>query len=292
MRKRLEGVPSRYPTGDTTVGDTTVGEATLRKPIEATMTRAADDGGRTELVMTASGAGAPGLVMGTMGRSYQGPPGAETTTEIPVLRPPRGGPRRRSPVELADGTVWYPGVSRRLSAPFALRALVWILAFFLLLGLAGLEVERVHPDWLAFLRHADTSATPAAEASATGARTSRASGTGASGIGASGTGASMRLISETALGSTYSVPARSYSVILTFSHPCWTTVASPAGSARYLVRQVLVPADSPRVIPLKASSTVQVAAQAESITVVSGHRRLGVIANPQILTNYNFLPAS
>ena len=203
----------------------------------------------------------------------------ERTAEIPVVRGP--GPLPRPPVELPDGTLWYPGVSRRLPAPFGVRLAVWLLFFVLLVGLAGLAVQRYHPGWLSFLRH--TGAAAPAVSGTTGPTTATGAVAGSKG--------GFRLESTTSAGLNYAVPAPSYSIVITFSHPCWTTVASPAGSSSYLVEQTLTASDSPKVVPVQGSATVNLGAAATSIAVVSGNRTLGTVKAPRTGTNYNFLPA-
>lgn len=73
------------------------------------------------------------------------------TAEIPAVPP-----RRSYGVLLPDGTVWYPDSKRRMPAPWALRMIVWVLALFAALGLAGLLVIITQPSWFTSLRHTVT----------------------------------------------------------------------------------------------------------------------------------------
>lgn len=270
MRKRLGEEPTWYASG----GHRAEGGTT-----ETTMTRGTGEVGRTEL-LTTTRATVTGLAPVAAPRQDDAAASTERTAEIPVVRGP--GPLPRSPVELSDGTLWYPGVSRRLPAPFGLRLAVWLLLFALLVGLGGLAVERYHPDWISFLRYTGAS-TPGATPVPTG---STAAG------GSTGSAAGFRLESVTSAGSNYSVPTSSYSLVITFSHPCWAVVASPAGSSTHLVEQTLTTSESPKVIPVQGSATVDLGAAATSIAVVSGNRTLGTVKAPRAGTNYNFLPTS
>lgn len=80
--------------------------------------------------------------------SVRDPNPSHVTAEIPSVPVQRG-----YGVLLPDGTIWYPGSKRRLPAPLALRVLVWLLFLTLLIGIAALVAERLHPDWFSLLRH-------------------------------------------------------------------------------------------------------------------------------------------
>lgn len=80
--------------------------------------------------------------------SVRDPYPSHVTAEIPSVPVQRG-----YGVLLPDGTIWYPGSKRRLPAPLALRVLVWLLFLILLIGIAALVAERLHPDWFSLLRH-------------------------------------------------------------------------------------------------------------------------------------------
>jgi hypothetical protein len=55
-------------------------------------------------------------------------------------------------VLLPDGSIWYPGSQKRLPAPLPLRVAVWTLAFLVVLAAAGDFIIRDHPAWVDPLR--------------------------------------------------------------------------------------------------------------------------------------------
>lgn len=219
---------------------------------------------------------------GPSATSPAAPVGTEDTAEIPVVR--ATGTRSRPPVELEDGTLWYPGVSRRLPAPFALRLAVWLLFFLLVVGLAGLAVERYHPDWLSIVRNTG----PAAAATSPvggGGPAAQTTSTGAPAVGG------LRLERTTSSASTYAVGASSFTIKLTFDHACWTRIAEPAGSSHYLVEGTLQASDSPKVVKVTTSASVYLGASTKSITIASSGHTLGVVQTPRVGHSYEFVPA-
>ncbi len=211
----------------------------------------------------------------------------ERTAEIPVVDGP--GNRSRHPVELADGTVWYPGVSRRLPAPFLVRLGVWLLFFVLLLGLGGLAVERYHPDWLSFLRRTAPSGPQQSAIGASGTSGGGTTGTRAAGR-TSGTGA-LSLVSSSTTTTTYAVPTSSYRLVVTFPHAAWIEIASPAGSTHYLVAQTYQPSASPVRVRVSGTADVDLGAATTSIAVVSNGRTLGAVDSPSVGHTYRFAPS-
>lgn len=210
--------------------------------------------------------------------------GTETTAEIPVVR--ASGTKSRPPVELEDGTLWYPGVSKRLPAPFGLRLAVWLLFFLLLVGLAGLAVEHYHPDWLSILRKTGpgTVATRAVR-NGGGGQTGTTAATPAAG------GGGLQLVRTGSSSTTYAVSARSYSIVIRFDHACWTRIASPAGSSHYLLQRTLQASESPKTVRVRGSSSVYLGAATKRITIVSAGHTLGVVQTPRVGQNYDFVPA-
>lgn len=258
------------------------------------MRRTAGEVPTTNLFSTAAvrprASGATGPVPGapvTGGLPAGGYGATERTAEIPVVR----ASGTRSPVELADGTVWYPGVSRRLPAPFLVRLGVWLLFFLLLLGLAGLAVERYHPGWLSFLRYTAASGpTIDGGGSPTGTGGSAGAGQGSAATG-NGTGSGLRLVSSGATSSTYAVPASSYKVVLTLTHATWVRIASPAGSTHYVVAQTYQGSASPLTVPLQGSSDVYLGAATTSLAVVVNGRTVGAVQAPAVGHDYRFVPS-
>lgn len=291
MRKRFTDEPGRYPTGSP---DDTATEAFMRRTASET---AAGETVATDLLVTqalrSQAAGMTSRGRGTTSVSgaaaVAGALGAtEATAEIPVVRV--SGARSRPPVELEDGTVWYPGVSRRLPAPFLLRLLVWLLFFAVLLGLAGLAVERWHPGWLSFLRQ--TTAGAPAQAALPGSGGSSSPGGQKGGAGSAGSGAGgLRLVSSNASTSTYSVPAASYHLVVSFPHRTWVRIASPAGSTHYVVAQTYPGSASPLRVSISGSADVYLGASTTSIAVVAGGHTLGTVKAPAVGHYYRFQPA-
>lgn len=216
----------------------------------------------------------------------------EATAEIPVVRVP--GARARPPVELADGSVWYPGVSRRLPAPFLLRLLVWLLFSALLLGLGGLAVDHWHPGWLSFLRRTTAGAPARAALPGGGAPSSGGRpGTGSTGSGSAGSGlGGLRLVSSNASVSTYDLRAASYHLVVSFPRRTWVRIASPAGSTNDVVAQTFPGSASPVRVPITGSAEVYLGATTTSIAVVANGQTVGTVAAPAVGHYYRFEPAS
>lgn len=281
MRKRLPADAARYPSGDGPQGRTT--GTGMRRATEQVQT--------TRLLASAPAMTRPtGVPSRAPGTAFGPAAAADRTAEIPVVtaKAPAGSRRAAAaPIELSDGSVWYPGVSRRLPAPFPIRLIVWLLFLVLLLGLAGLAVERYHPDWIAFLRRTAPSSSPAP---AGGAPASGGPTTGAVATGKAGTGSGLALASTTGSATTYTVPARSYEVVLRFPHDDWVRVTSPAGTSHELLASTLPATDSPRTVQVSGSATVFVGAATTSITIVAGGHELGVVRFPQAGRNYDFVP--
>lgn len=69
------------------------------------------------------------------------------TAEIPAVPV---GPKYG--VLMPDGTIWYPGNRKKLPAPLLLRVLVWALAFLVILAAVGDFIVHTHPAWVNPLR--------------------------------------------------------------------------------------------------------------------------------------------
>lgn len=226
---------------------------------------------------------------------------AETTAEIPAVStsgraPAVGTPARANWAEgtvreqnvsvvLPDGSLWYPGTPKREPAPFVLRLVVWLLFFVLLLGAAGLAVEHVHPNWLAFARN-DSSG--AVVLPGTGGTPSGNAGA-ASGSTVSG---GFHLIRNSKSGATYATGAQHYSLVITFTHPVWTVVASPAGSKNFLLEQTLQPNASPKRVLIDGTASVQLSAATTSIGVIVNNKTVGSVADPAVGSTYIFRPTA
>ena len=200
-------------------------------------------------------------------------PGTTITAELPVVtsaglvRPERG-PR-----------------ARRRSAPYLVRLVVWLLVFVLVCMLAGAAVEHYHPSWLDFLQN-HASAVVAADAAPSRAPAKGGTAPRSTHVPASG----FRLLDEGARGASYVVPARSYSIVVTTSHPCWTQVAEPAGSATLAYAETVQPTASPKAFAVTGSASVVVDAAAESVAVEIRGVTVGTIHLPRLGYTYSFSP--
>jgi hypothetical protein len=120
--------------------------------------------------------------------------------------------------------------------PWILRAALWVTAFLLVVGSAGLAVHHYRPQWLRtiHLEHASHLALPPGSTGATGSTGNTASGstggaTSSSGKGgASNKGAALVSTTQSGPGSaTVSVRAGSYSVVVLAWARCWVQVETP-----------------------------------------------------------------
>jgi hypothetical protein len=106
------------------------------------------------------------------------------------------------------------------------------------------------------------------------------------------TGTHAALVSSTSSAITYSVPASSYSIVVTISHPCWLVVRSPAGGSVPLFAKTIVPTVSPLRVPVSGSSSIMIAARATSLSIVHGSMVLDTVANPRVGIEYTFVPTA
>ena len=209
------------------------------------------------------------------------PLAVSVTAEIPIVPASVAPDRHRG----RDGPASRQGRGRsgRLPAPFTVRAAVWSLVFVLVLALVGLWAIHAHPGWFTFLRNKATRvASPPA-----------ATLPGSSGAPSSSSARHLGLVSTSASSATYAVPAGGYSVVLTLSaaHPCDMKVVSPAGSSTVVFESVVQANESPKAVPLSASASVGLAAQAASLSIESGGKSIETIPTPKILPfHYNFEP--
>lgn len=232
---------------------------------------------------------AAGRSTGAVGMAPGAFEASERTAEIPVVTGATG--RARPPVQLEDGTVWYPGVSRRLPAPFLVRLVVWLLFFLLLLGLGGLAVVRWHPGWLSFVQATVPSGpSTIALGGGSGGQSPTGNRSGSNG-GSTGGASGLHLVSSGANASTYAVPTSSYQVVVTFPNRAWVRIASPAGSTHYVVAETYPSSASPVHVPISGSADVYLGAATTSIAIVAQGHTVGTIATPAVGHDYVFQPA-
>jgi hypothetical protein len=105
-------------------------------------------------------------------------------------------------------------------------------------------------------------------------------------------GSHTELLSVSATTISYSVPMASYSIRLVVAHPCWVVVRSPKDNAAPLVARTILPSSKPFAIAVTGSSSITIAAQAESIAVIAGSRRLDTIVLPRLSVAYTFVSRS
>ena len=211
---------------------------------------------------------------------------ARRRAEVPV---PVGTITAELPVVAGQGLVRPERVARprRRPAPYLLRLVVWLLAFVLACMLAAAGVEHYHPRWFDFLRNRVSPA-----AGAAGAAGAPATGTsGPAGAPGSVAPPSFHLVRAGLHGADYLVPARSYDVVVTTDHPCWTQIAEPAGSATLAYAETVPPSSSPKSFPVTGSASVTVDAAATSISVEIHGATVGTIHGPRLGYGYTFSPA-
>jgi hypothetical protein len=193
---------------------------------------------------------------------------AMTTAEIPaVFSNERAGARQYY------GQAHRANRARREPAPVGLRLLVWLLALVLVVLLVGLVVEKEQPDWLSFLRRTSPSAqvlSPQTPARATAPDTIATPGaSGASAL-------------------SFTVPYRSYEVVLTITAPCYVVEHNPASSPTIAFASTITPAMSPKVFSVTGSSTFVLAAQADSLAIRHADKVLDMIDKPKVGATYTF----
>jgi hypothetical protein len=173
------------------------------------------------------------------------------------------------------GNVTPPGRERgqREPAPFALRVGVLGLCAVWILAIAALTTAHLRPSWVSALRGDFSHATATHSVAA-----------------ASLPVAHFALVSSSPSAVTYAVPVRAYSLALSIDHPCWVVVKSPATAATPLLASTLMPGTA-KAMPITGTASVVVEARANSITISSGTKVLGVIRSPALGVTYTFVPS-
>jgi hypothetical protein len=221
------------------------------------------------------------------------PPGPDTssrpdlfdTVVLPVVQPrplPAPMPRRESQrlvtTDRRQRDSRKPHDDRKPSAPLPLRLGV-VLLFLLFLATSGAFVAlQVHPSSFDALRQsynfpAVTRAGPTRPPVAT-------------------VPTHASLVSTTSSAITYSVPTSTYSIVVTISHPCWLVVRSPAGSSVPVLSKTIEPALSPLTVAVHGTSTILLAAQATSLSIVHGATVLDTVKSPRLAIEYTFVPTA
>ncbi len=231
-----------------------------------------------ESVLGPGGATSSAMSM-TLGLAGAPPPRDATATvavtaEIPIV------PNAPAQV-LPDGSLWVAGTSTRLPAPVLLRQLVWSLVIVLVLAGFGLWVLRYRPSWLAFARQ---EAAPAAATATAGDGTHpHTSGVGRARSGSIG---GFHVLSSTPASAgkittyTYSVGSSAYSVDVATTNRTWVVMRTPSDAPGVPpVFAVEPPGWSHTMTALSGTFFVEVAARGATITVRSGNKVVGTIAD-------------
>ncbi len=200
------------------------------------------------------------------------------TVVLPVV-PPRPRPAANAAREDPHGPrARQLGEHRRRSAPLALRSTV-VLLFLLFLATSGALVAlQVRPSAFDALRQSNVAP------STSQPRIPRPPATTAA--------SQVALVSTTSSAITYSVPASSYSIVVTISHPCWLVVRSPAGNSVPVLEKTVEPALSPLNVPVRGSASIMIEARATSLSIVRGSTVLDTVKDPHLGIEYYFVPTS
>lgn len=193
------------------------------------------------------------------------PPSAAITAEIPAV-----------------GSSWHepgrtPGYRRRtprVPAPLLVRLAVAGLAILVPFAAVGLAVEKLDPSWFASLRNGARPARVAAPV--------RNVALSSGGIHLT-TGGSAPV---------YTVPAASYSFVVSVASPCWTQIRSPAGASSLYVAETILAKDSPKVVSVKGSSSIEFFATPAKLEIRVGKKTVGTVAAPKAGVLYTFRPAT
>jgi hypothetical protein len=86
----------------------------------------------------------------------------------------------------------------------------------------------------------------------------------------------------------YRIPVSSYSISVAVDRPCWIIVRQLVGG-RTLFSTTLQPNVGATAIPIHGSASIEIAAQASSISIRSSDQVLGRIASPVVGVRYNFV---
>lgn len=198
--------------------------------------------------------------------------GTAITAEIPAVpvAPAYG-------VLLPDGSIWYPGSKRKLPAPTFLRVSVWVLAFLVAIGSAGLVVEHYRPSWLDALRLVvGTPGQPVNPGSTS--TTHPKSGSKV-----------MTRTAQSATSVTYSLPGAPYVLAIKTTQRCYVVVKSLANGAD-LFDSTISAGATQTVLVQNGSATVEAYAGGSSLTVSFQGARIGTIGVLRYAITYNFNP--
>jgi hypothetical protein len=204
--------------------------------------------------------------------------GASTavTAEIPAVpAAPAYG------VLLPDGSIWYPGSKHKYPAPSFLRVTVWLLALFVMIGASVLVMGHFQPSWIDPLRLV-----------ASGPGQSGGGGTASTTVPASAHSSNkMQITSQTATSLTYSVPGRTYVLVITTTQRCYVVVKSLA-TGTDLINSTLSAGATQTVSVSSGSATVEAYAGGSSLSVRVAHAQVGNISSLGYAITYKFDPTN
>lgn len=176
---------------------------------------------------------------------------------------------------------------RRLPAPVLLRQTVWFLFVLALLGGLGLWGLHVRPSWFNVLRAQAGSSRPTGTLAV-----GKGGGTRPSTTSGSTTGA-FHLLSSQRTGIlttyTYATGATSYTLSVATANRCWVEIKTPSDASAYSVEQTEPAGWHGSVAVSGGGAFVQVAASGSTITLQSGGRVIGRLAQARV-ADYIFQP--
>jgi hypothetical protein len=102
----------------------------------------------------------------------------------------------------------------------------------------------------------------------------------------------IELVASSATGATYSVPASSYSVLVTTAKPCFVDIKAPPSEARFAYSGVVKASARPRSFPERGTISVTLGARASALDISASGRSLGAIDHPKLAFTYVFRPST
>jgi len=102
----------------------------------------------------------------------------------------------------------------------------------------------------------------------------------------------IELVASSATGATYSVPASSYSVLVTTTKPCFVDIKAPPSDAEFAYAGVVKASAHPSWFPEHGTISVTIEALVSSVGISAGGRSLGTIDHPKLAFTYIFRPST
>jgi hypothetical protein len=102
----------------------------------------------------------------------------------------------------------------------------------------------------------------------------------------------IELVASSATGATYSVPASSYSVLVTTAKPCYVDIKAPRSEAGFAYSVVVKASAHPSSIPEHGTISVTLEARVSALDISASGRSLGAIDHPKLAFTYIFRPST